>query len=108
MLKQLWMDEAGFCYSVEVIILCTLAICGIIVGGNALRDGIVGELSDLGHAIGSLNQSYSYHGLSGHCSLCAGSQYADNTDYCENGADPVGDFNCCIGVVQATPEGNGQ
>ena len=65
MLKKLWMDESGICYTTEVIVLMTIVCLGLIVGATALRDALTSELADLATAVSSLNQSYSFSGLIG-------------------------------------------
>jgi len=64
MLRMLYHDEAGFIISAELVLISTLLVTGLIVGLSSIQHAIVGELNDVGNAIGSLNQSYSYTGFS--------------------------------------------
>lgn len=57
-LKKIWNDEGGFVNSMELILVATLAVLGLIVGLVALRDSVTQELGDTGAAVGQLNQSY--------------------------------------------------
>ena len=58
-LKKLWNDERGFVNSMELILIATLAVLGLIVGLVTLRDAVTQELADTGAAVGNVNQSYS-------------------------------------------------
>ncbi len=57
-LKKLWNDERGFVNSMELILIATIAVIGLIVGLVAFRDSVVQELGDSASAVGELNQSY--------------------------------------------------
>lgn len=86
-LHRLWADEAGFVVSTELILVATILVIGMIVGLATVRDAVVQELADVAAAIGSVNQSYIYNEVSGHSSATAGSQFQDNTDFCDTGDD---------------------
>ncbi|MBA2117889.1 Flp family type IVb pilin [Bremerella alba] len=58
-LKKLWNDERGFVNSMELILIATLAVLGLIVGLATFRDAVTQELGDSAAAVGQLNQSYS-------------------------------------------------
>jgi len=62
LVNQFWNDETGFVLSAELVIILTVAVLGIIVGLSYLQTAVVNELSDVGSAISSLNQSYAYTG----------------------------------------------
>ena len=53
MLKTLWNDEAGVILSAEIVLIGTILVIGMIVGLVELQCSVVGELSDLGDAIGN-------------------------------------------------------
>ena len=55
--KTLWNDEAGFIVSIELILIATIAIIGLITGMTAVRDAVVSELSDVAGAVQDLNLS---------------------------------------------------
>ena len=92
-MKALWNElienENGMILSAELVIILTVAVLGIVVGLNHVALAINQELSDVGHAIGSLNQSYSFTGY--HCclhfgrftSFVAGSGFQDWQDVCD-------------------------
>lgn len=63
MLKQLWNDNTGFIISSELVLVSTLLIVGLFVGFSEVQHAVVSELNDVGDAVGSLNQSYSYTGF---------------------------------------------
>ncbi len=100
-LKNLWQDDAGFVVSSELVLIATILVIGIITGQAALRDAVVGELADVGAAIGDVNQSFSFGAITGHCSSTAGSIFTDLSDFCENPADTndnIDDHAQCIVV----------
>ena len=57
--SKIWNDDAGFIISIELILISTIVVIGLITGLAAVRNAIVSELSDVAGAISSLNQSYS-------------------------------------------------
>lgn len=104
-LLQFWVEEDGAIISSELILVLTILVLGMIVGLATLRDSVVAELADLAAAIGSVNQSYSFAGLSGHSSSTAGSFFVDATDFCEDGStDDPGVFENCITLVPPSEE----
>lgn len=85
MLKRLWKCEGGAIISAELVLVMTILVIGCIVGLTCVRNAVVGELSTVGEAIGSLNQSYAFPGVtSGEGNGCceraytAGSAYRDD------------------------------
>ena len=103
MLKKLWNDEAGAIVAAELILVVTIMVCGLVVGLTAVRDAVVTELADVGAAIGSLNQSYSFSGVDGHHAACTGSFFTDGLDTCDDTcAQPAGANSRCV-VICATP-----
>jgi hypothetical protein len=108
MLKRLWNDEAGFIVSAELVLIATILVIGMIVGLVSVRDQVVQELADVAGAIAELNQSYSFSGITGHTSATAGSEFADETDFCDElqPDDPTGGAPVCVNVtVTQTEEG---
>jgi len=57
-LKKIWNDERGFVNSMELILIATLAVLGLIVGLATFRDAVTQELGDSAAAVGQFNQSY--------------------------------------------------
>lgn len=84
MWSKFWLDERGFIISAELILVSTILVIGLIVGLVELQSAVVHELNDVGEAIGSLNQSYSYAGTNtwkgGHVIVTAGSAFFDVVD----------------------------
>ena len=110
-LQKKFKGQAGFLLAIELVVLATLMVCALVVGGSALSSKVVGELGDVGSAVGSLNQSFTTSGMAvGHpgdarhpqdVATCSGSTFTDTQDFCDN--DP----NCSCGVrfcIPATPE----
>lgn len=91
LLTLFWNDQSGFVLTAELVLVSTFLVLGLIVGLSAVQSALVGELNDVGDAIGSLNQSYSYQGFTGRksahdCgvkSFTAGSVYQDFRDECD-------------------------
>jgi hypothetical protein len=104
-MMKLWNDEAGFIVSAELVLIATILVLGMIVGLVSVRDQVVQELGDIALAIGVINQSYSFSGITGHTSSTAGSIMQDTSDVCDTGGDPLGQPAACISVqITATPE----
>ncbi len=92
--QKLLHDEHGFIITTELVIIATLLVIGLITGIQCLQAAVVAELKDVGDAIGSLNQSYSYSGMRGcwswgrngaHSNYTRGSAFFDTVDeYREN------------------------
>jgi len=88
-MKNLWNDEDGVILSAEIVLIGTVLVIGMMVGLVELQVAVVGELSDLGDAIGNLDQSYVASGLvsyKSHCGVKAktfGSRYVDRPDECD-------------------------
>jgi hypothetical protein len=89
-MRQLWKDEAGFIISAELVLVATLLVIGLVVGLAEVQHSIVGELNDVGEAIGKLNQSYAFTGFSarkdggrGIKSFSNGSAFIDEAEDCD-------------------------
>lgn len=90
MLTRLWIDDSGFIISAELVLVATLLVIGLIVGLSEAQHAVVGELNDIGDAIGKLNQSYMYSGFSkksvfgqGVKAFTRGSFFIDTQDECD-------------------------
>lgn len=101
-LHRLWADEAGFVVSTELILVATILVIGMVVGLATVRDAVVQELADVAAAIGSVNQSYEYSAITGHTSATAGSEFQDETDFCDTGDDVEGTAPQCVVVNNVT------
>ncbi len=107
-LQRLWNDDAGFIVSAELILIATIAVIGLVVGLTAVRDAVTSELADVAGAIQNVNQSYVWNGLSGHSAAVAGSDFADETDWCDDGEDTADiDLACIIHTQGPLDEGGG-
>lgn len=89
MLHRLYHDEAGFIISAELVLIATLLVIGLIVGLSEVQHAVVGELNDVGDAIGKLNQSYCFSGFTKNDFGCIhaytrGSIFVDQVDDCDN------------------------
>ena len=94
--QKLWNDDAGFIISIELILIATIAVIGLITGLTAVRDAVTSELSDVAGAVQDLNQSYAYNGVVGHSGTSAGSEFVDATDFCDDNDDIAGQADNCI------------
>ncbi len=89
MLKNLWIDEAGFVISAELVLVLTIAVLGTIVGLSHVVMAVNQELSDVASAIGSLDQSFTFTGFTCckkngvNTSATAGSFFIDTPDDCD-------------------------
>jgi Flp pilus assembly pilin Flp len=105
MMQKLWNDESGFIVSAELVLIATILVIGMIVGLVTVRDHVVQELGDIAGAIGQLNQSYSFSGVTGHTSQTAGTIFEDYVDTCDaagggnNDSDLLG--GACVDVNDA-------
>ena len=119
LLKQLRQDEYGVILSAEIVIVGSLLVVGLITGVSCLQRSVDGELRDLGNAIGSLDQSYSFAchykpPTNGRCcAWTAGSTYRNcetNHDGCDD--EIVGAAGCCqtiaLGCGQCETSGCGE
>ncbi len=61
----LWQDEAGFVVSAELALVSTIATLGMVTGLAEAANNVHHELHDVGAAVGSLDQSFSYQSPSG-------------------------------------------
>jgi len=83
MWNRLWQDDAGFVVSAELVLVATILVLGVVVGLNAVRNGVTNELADVAAALDSTNQGYQLGGVQGHAAATAGSSFADETDFCD-------------------------
>jgi Flp pilus assembly pilin Flp len=97
---RLWRDEAGFIVSTELILIVTILVISLVVGLASVRDAVVQELADIAQAIGNVNQTYSWTGITGHTSLVQGSLFTDFQDFCETTASAAnGGTNYCVTIT---------
>jgi len=102
MLRTLWTDETGFIVSAELVLVATLLVIGMIVGLTTVRDTVITELADTATAIGQINQSYSYGGVTSAGASVAGSFFADGADFCDSTSSSIaGAGTGCTGFLVA-------
>ena len=102
LIQRLWNDEAGFVVSSELILIATLLVIGMLVGLATVRDSVIQELGDVANAIGLVNQSYSFSGITGHNSSTSGSIFTDAADQCETTqTQTAGSPPLCLSVTIA-------
>jgi len=75
-------DQRGFLLVGEVVLIVTLLVIGVIVGMTTIRDAVTAEMEDTSEAIGSLDWSYAYQGVTtgGGTAASAGSSFGDAPD----------------------------
>ena len=107
LIKRLWNDEAGFVVSAELILISTIAVLGLIVALDTVRNAVTSELSDVAGAIQDVNQSYEWAQVTGHSAVVAGSFFVDDTDFCDDNGNsgPAADDNCIVHNATPTEEG---
>jgi len=109
MLQRLWKDDAGFIVSAELILVATIAVIGMVVGLNAVRNSVTNELADVAAAIDSVNQSYVIFSVQGHAAATTGSTFNDLRDYCDVGdVSNTSAAQCVIQGIAAQPENGTQ
>ncbi len=107
---KLLRDESGFVVSSELILVAVIVVIGSIAGLSTLRTSVMYELADVATAVGDLNQSYSFCGVTkSNVGTISGSVFQDQTDFCTPGFNdnfpPTRLSSGCIGVLNtATPE----
>jgi Flp pilus assembly pilin Flp len=96
----LYHDDQGFIVSIELILLATVVVLGILTGISAVRDAVISELSDVAGAIQDLHQGYRINGVLGHSASTAGSDFVDFTDFCDTAEDANVAIDNCITINQ--------
>lgn len=104
---SLWNDTAGFVVSIELVLIATIAVIGLVAGLTAVRDGVVSELSDVAGSVQDLNQSYSFNGVTGHSAASAGSDFQDQLDFGDSSDDVAGAADNCITFTGAPADEQG-
>jgi Flp pilus assembly pilin Flp len=108
MLRRFWKDESGFLVSAELVLLATICVIGLLVGMCEIQWAVVGELNDVGDAIGALNQSFLFTGFTalkdqggtGFKSQVFGSIFIDTVEECDRNQCTMG----CDAPVPETPK----
>jgi len=81
--------QKGFILTSEAVLLSTVMVIGLTTGMVTLRDSMNAELEDVAEAIGALDQSYTFNGITNDqsSSAIAGSAFGDTVD--SNAGDGV-------------------
>lgn len=77
--------QAGFIVSAELVLVATILVIGMIVGMAIVRDAVTAEMEDVAEAIGAVDQSYQWAGITvtspgGTLAVVAGSEWNDSVD----------------------------
>ena len=75
LLNKLWRDESGMILSAETVLVGTIGVIGVSAGLHAVGKAVNKELTDVAFAVRSLDQSYSYPGISKCGAKTAGSTF---------------------------------
>lgn len=62
LVRKLWANEGGFVISVELILIVTILVIGLVSGWTMLRDAVLTELADTAQAVGAIDQSFAVGG----------------------------------------------
>jgi len=81
-MKKQQKTQAGFIVSAELVLIATILVIGLIVGMVAIRDAVTAEMGDVAEAIGAIDQSYIFDGISDNAPVAAvaGSAWSDAAD----------------------------
>lgn len=88
-LHQFWSDDRGAILTAEIVIVTTVLVLAMIVGLTSFQTAVINEVTDLGQAIDSLDQSYTYAGFRSLApwkikAWVSGSRFIDGTDMFSN------------------------
>jgi len=78
-------EEGGFIISSELLLLGTIAVVGLLVGLVSIRDSVLLEFDDFSKAVGLLDQSLSYAGVTDGAATTEGGLFEDTSDEDEPG-----------------------
>ena len=95
LVRRFWRDQSGYVFSIEMLLLGTVVVIGLIIGHTSVRDALNSELSDIGGALQDLNQSFSYTVDNGDGTTIEAS-FVDSLDFCDSPEDPSGAADNCI------------
>jgi hypothetical protein len=102
-LKTLWKDDSGVILTMEIILIATVILLGVLAGLATLRDGIITEMADIGGSLSNLDQSYVLHGAVSHSSATAGTVFNDLNDFGDDPNDPIVVNQRCLVVCAGAP-----
>jgi len=103
MIQRLWNDEGGFIISMELVLIATILVLGLVAGMVSLRDQLNAELADIGGAIGSLDQSVAVSGeTAGDGSGAAPTSWLDAADTFDIASAVASDAGGAPGLTVST------
>ena len=95
-------DDRGAVVSIELVLVASVALLGLIVGGVSFRDAVVSEISDVAGSVQDANQSFSINGVVGGSYSVAGMSYGDQLDVNDDPGDVAGQADNCL-LITVTP-----
>ncbi|AOE83787.1 hypothetical protein [Pseudomonas sp. TCU-HL1] len=95
--------QGGFVMTSELVLITTTMVIGLMAGMVTMRDAITAEMEDVAEAIGQLDQSYEFNGITNfeETAAVSGSVFGDNVD------TAAGDGDVFTFVAAAPIEGGG-
>lgn len=100
-------DETGTIITIEMVLIATTLVIGVLVSLVATRDAVISELSDVAGAIQDINQSYTLNSIVGHSAATHGADFIDESDFCDSAEDQPGIADNCI-VFDRLPTDEGE
>ncbi len=96
-------DESGMVITAELIMIITIAVISLSAGWGAVSQMLVSELADVANAVGSMDQSYSYVGVSapGHATCSGGGGFRDSRSSINISTNS--NFNASVAGLDFTP-----
>ncbi len=89
-------DQAGAVLSVELLLVATVAVVGMVVALTASRDAVVSELSDVAGSVQDVYQGVAYNGTVSASGATGGPGFFDALDSGDDSEDVSGLSDNCI------------
>lgn len=101
-LKMQSKKQGGFVLTSELVFLATILVIGLTVGLVTMRDALTAEMEDVAEAIGNLDQSYAFDGITNPQNTAAteGSAFSDAVDV--NAGDGVAFDYLAVDISEAS------
>ena len=101
-IQQFLRDESGLVITAELIMIITVAVISLSAGWGAVASMLAEELEDVANSVGSLDQSFSYSGLSaGEHATCSGGGFTDSNNTVNVSTNTS--FNASVAGIDFTP-----
>jgi hypothetical protein len=101
--KKLWADDSGSILSLEIILVATVLLLGVLTGLASLRDAIITELADIGGAISDLDQSFIIRGPVAASSATVDTVFNDRRDFGDIAGEPIAVNERCLVIAAGAP-----